>query len=407
MSFLLKIVEGPNRGAEIALVEGVAVTLGKGDDCDIVLADPTLPGEPIKVEVSGDAVSLDGVPLDPFMVKTVGATSFAVGPSEAPWDELKWPEKKELGRETKDERREEENASPDVSRLSSSEKAEPTAEAVVEKKRRGGCLGCLVVLILLLIALATLAWFFRADPRVGKLKDSMADLYGRVAAGFSDSAGGSAVSGAPAADLAAIAAKHGMTFAKTGDVVKISGNFKTRRERLAATAEAYAAQPGVELDLSDDESFRTAADDALFTLTEGALKVVTATNRFVALSGASPSPFALKKILEALNSDLPKLRAVDVSGVAIDGGAVHEVTDGRLDDWAPAFDAPRPRAKTSAKATPVLPVCGILTTPYPCLVLRNGARLLEGSSIGGSVILEIGADSVTLTNSTGRFTWKP
>ena len=43
MNFLLKIVEGPNKGAEIALVEGVAVTLGKGDDCDIVLADPTLP----------------------------------------------------------------------------------------------------------------------------------------------------------------------------------------------------------------------------------------------------------------------------------------------------------------------------------------------------------------------------
>ena len=32
MNFLLKIVEGPNKGAEITLVEGVAVTLGKGDE---------------------------------------------------------------------------------------------------------------------------------------------------------------------------------------------------------------------------------------------------------------------------------------------------------------------------------------------------------------------------------------
>ena len=52
MSFLLKIVEGPNKGAEIALVEGVAVTFGKGDDCDIVIADSTMPAEPMKIEPS-------------------------------------------------------------------------------------------------------------------------------------------------------------------------------------------------------------------------------------------------------------------------------------------------------------------------------------------------------------------
>ena len=37
MKFLLKIVQGPNAGAEIALVEGVRVTLGSADACDIVL----------------------------------------------------------------------------------------------------------------------------------------------------------------------------------------------------------------------------------------------------------------------------------------------------------------------------------------------------------------------------------
>ena len=62
---------------------------------------------------------------------------------------------------------------------------------------------------------------------------------------------------------------------------------------------------------------------------------------------------------------------------------------------------------TKAASAADLPVCGIFTTPYPCLVLKNGARLLEGASLGGSVVVKIGADSVTLTNSTGRFTWKP
>ena len=91
MNFLLKIVEGPNKGAEIALVEGVAVTLGKGDDCDIVLADPTMPDAPLSVEASADGVVVGGEPLESFSVKTFGATSFAVGPADAPWGELKWP----------------------------------------------------------------------------------------------------------------------------------------------------------------------------------------------------------------------------------------------------------------------------------------------------------------------------
>ena len=90
MNFLLKIVEGPNRGAEIALVEGVAVTLGKGDECDIVLADSTLPDEPLSIEATGDAVTVNGEQLEQFAVKTLGATSFAVGPADTPWGELKW-----------------------------------------------------------------------------------------------------------------------------------------------------------------------------------------------------------------------------------------------------------------------------------------------------------------------------
>ena len=84
MSFLLKIVEGPNKGAEIALVDGVSVTLGKGDECDIVLADPTLPEEPLTIEASADGVSFDGERLEPLHVVVRGSTSFAVGPADAP-----------------------------------------------------------------------------------------------------------------------------------------------------------------------------------------------------------------------------------------------------------------------------------------------------------------------------------
>ena len=93
MNFLLKIVEGPNKGAEIALVEGVAVTLGKSDDCDIILADPTLPDAPCTVEATPSGVTLDGSSLEPYHVKTAGSTSFAVGPADVAWGELVWEQR--------------------------------------------------------------------------------------------------------------------------------------------------------------------------------------------------------------------------------------------------------------------------------------------------------------------------
>ena len=91
MSALLKIVQGPNAGAEIALPDGVEVSVGKADSCDIVLADPTLPDAPLTLssDASG-AVLLDGVPLEPLHVRTLGSTALAVGPDAAPWGPLVW-----------------------------------------------------------------------------------------------------------------------------------------------------------------------------------------------------------------------------------------------------------------------------------------------------------------------------
>ena len=417
MNFLLKIVEGPNKGAEIALVEGVAVTIGKGDDCDIVLADPTMPDAPLNVDAAADGVSVNGERLEELSVKTVGATSFAVGPADAPWGVLKWPRaEKEVSRGDAEAQREETKSSGAENNGDGRSGAEgdrgDSAPPREGKKKRGGCGGCLVVLLLLLALLVALAWFFRdkleESGYIDRLKEIGQGWYSR-SSGDSGQAGPSSLPSAPrTASISDVAAKYGLSLVRTNGLVQISGNLKTRRERLAATAEAYQAAPGVELDLSDDESFRAAAEDALFTLTEGSLKVSAATNRVLTIVGASPSPMKLKKTLRALNADLAKLRNVDVTGVVIGGVAAvsgHETLD-EGDDAPPATaKAARPFARK--KTVPSFPVCGILTTPYPCLVMRDGRRLMEGAVIGGSVIVEIGADSVTLTNATGRLTWKP
>ena len=407
MSFILKIVEGPNRGAEIALVEGVAVTLGKGDGCDIVLADTTLPDVPVNIEASADAVSVDGEPLEPFAVKTLGATSFAVGPAGAPWGELKWPAKEENLTQS---RSEPENAEAQHGKDEPSRKAAEAQSAEAEEgnprdsaspreeKKRRGCLGCLVAFALLVLLLAVLAWFFRAAVRPYAEK-TLAYMHGGSGVGAVPGVAGPVT-------LSTIAARYGLALEEADGAAKLSGNFKTRAERLRATAEAYEARPGVDLDLSDDESFKAAADDALFTITEGALKVVTATNRVLSVAGMSSSPFALKRILESLNADLPKLRGVDTTGIAY--GMLPGNEEGDDDDYEMPIGVSRARRRASKKSSAVsLPVCGILTKPYPCLVMRDGTRVLEGATLGESVILKIEADAVTVTNSTGRFTWKP
>ena len=402
MGYLLKIVEGPNKGAEIALVEGVAVTLGKGEDCDIVLADPTMPEAPITVEASADGVAVGGEPLESFSVKTFGATSFAVGPADAPWGELKWP---------KAEVREEEPGDKEApSEPPNDQTAEPPSDQTTEpsSRRRGGCFGCLLAFLVLLLVLAVLLWFFRdaVKPHAESLWEKM--RAGRSAADGSPTAQASS-SDARLSNLREIAAKYELSLVESDGQVRVSGNLKTRRDRLAATAEAYGALPGVELDLSDDESLRASAEDALFTLTEGAIKVVAATNRVVSIAGSSASPLSLKKTLEALSADLPKLRNIDASGVVISPGMARaDGNEAGNGEQANGTFAPRaPRRTPKKTSSPTLPVCGILTTPYPCLVMRDGRRIMEGAAIADSVIVEIGADSVTLTNSTGRFTWRP
>ena len=122
---------------------------------------------------------------------------------------------------------------------------------------------------------------------------------------------------AKASAIEKLAKRYGLELEERDGHNRLSGNFATRAERLRATAEAYALRPEIELDLSDDESFRASAEDALFHLTEGALRVMIATNRFLHIAGTSDSPFTLTKTLESLNSDLPKLRGLDVADVKI------------------------------------------------------------------------------------------
>jgi hypothetical protein len=56
---------------------------------------------------------------------------------------------------------------------------------------------------------------------------------------------------------------------------------------------------------------------------------------------------------------------------------------------------------------PEMPVAGILTVPYPCLVLNDGTRAMEGARFGDYVIEKIEADRVIVRQADGTFEWRP
>ena len=99
MNRILKIVGGPLKGAEIALVAGTKVKVGSGDDCDVLVSDPTLEKFAFELDVAEDEVTIttpDGAAktmLD-CEAKEFGSSAFAVGPAEGKWQEIVWAEKK-------------------------------------------------------------------------------------------------------------------------------------------------------------------------------------------------------------------------------------------------------------------------------------------------------------------------
>ncbi len=380
MSYLLKIVRGPNAGAEIALVEGLSVSIGKGESCDIVLADPTLPDSPLQLETEADGVALtspDGgrEHLKPYHVKTFGSTAFAIGPAESAWENLV----------------EEAPAKPEAA--AEEPASEPAAEKPIEKKaekeeKGGRGAGFLLFEVLAAAIVLALLWFgWKWHSSRYRTEEKTEPAFPTIVT------------------IESLASKYGLAEKEVDGRKLYTGNFKSRAARLAAAGEIYAACPGANLDLSDDESFRMAAEDMLFMLTGGDLEVIAATNRILSVKGITSGPASLKAVLEALAADIPKLENVICSGVRF-GDAPHS-------DRAIAERTKKEpngsvlAAIASEKPRPEFPVCGILTAPVPCLVMKNGARVLEGAAFEGFIIEKISADEVVVTNGSERIVWKP
>lgn len=437
MNWLLKIVEGPVKGAEIALVEGIRLKVGSADTCDIVIADNTIAGEAFELDVAPEAVSFidpSGAvsELVPFEIKSIGTTSFAIGPAEGNWKALvkkpveapkpsEVPEDKEIPADKDEEA--------------------PIAEATAEepkKKRRG--VGCLIALLIAVLLGAAIWALFHYRPAGAEKYLAQAESYeSEYVKPYLEKAKPYAERGEEVAQeywakvsnivkgwfekepivvepvtppeeaLKALADEHGLVLSEAEGGFLLIGNCALRTERRAIRALALAIDSTVKFDLTDDETLRESSNELLFALTGGTLKAVKAENRVVTIVGYAETSDELASDLVALNADVKGIENVDTTQVRLGLKAptpviVPSPAENIVDKAAPdvVVEQPKKVAKTRA-----YPVAGILMKPYPCVVMRNGLRLVEGSELGSAHIEKIEAGKIVLKEGGATFVWEP
>lgn len=409
MQKLLKIVEGPMKGAEVALVAGTRVKVGSGDGCDIIVADSSLPEVAFELDVSEGSVSMilpDGTSSEPadFEIRDFGSTSVAIGPADGAWGDLwrKAPESVPAS--------EPEPAKPEEAEKPAEPESKPAAETEQKpaeggegKSRKG--LGCVLVALFVVLALAALAffvWLHRAEicDRVSELRASKASA--------------DAVAAQPAESgvtLEGIAAEHGLRLEERDGAKWLVGNLQRRTERMAIRAMALAADRSVRLDLTDDQSLLAAAQETVFNATAGRLRVESVTNRVATVVGEIAGPNELERAVKALGADVPRLVSCVTEGVRWTAAPFASAKPVETADASPKEGNPlqrelAPRAAV-AEPSPVVPVAGILEVPYPCVVLADGSRCLEGAQIGQFTLKAIAADELVFVGPSGEFKWRP
>lgn len=422
MNWLLKIVDGPMKGAEIELLGGRRTSVGSDDACDLVIADQALAAKAFELDVSDAAVTLiveggEAKVLHPFEVRTFGTTSVAIGPAEGAWEPLVYPEQAAPQAETPPAAEEAPApaAAADAPRPEADADTAPeTAPEPAPRKRRRG-LGCLFMLVLLGLVVF-LVWFFwpRLVEKWPVCETCRVKTVERLTSWWR-SGKALVVKSEPVVEkgptLAEIAAQYGLALTPaTAESPRacLSGNVRLRTERLAIRALALADDPSVRFDLTDDESLRTSANELLFVVTEGALQAVAASNRVVTLTGYAPNAAKLEYAVRALSKDVPSVARLDTTQVTVGGTPPKDVAQtafvaGKTGEKTPAAEALKPATKTRHD----YPIAGILTTPYPCVVMRNGLRLCEGAQVGSAVIVAIAADKLVLREGKTEFEWRP
>jgi type III secretion protein D len=117
-AYALKVLSGPNLGAEIPLGEGQYL-IGTDDSCDIILSDDQVAGRHLRLEITAGEIHIAAMDAAAFLdgedtggvesavsfhqVVTIGATHLAIGPSGREWPIIQLPQPKPLPVEAEEE----------------------------------------------------------------------------------------------------------------------------------------------------------------------------------------------------------------------------------------------------------------------------------------------------------------
>ena len=132
-------------------------------------------------------------------------------------------------------------------------------------------------------------------------------------------------------------------------------------------------------------------------------------NRVAVLAGVVSGPNELADALKMLNQDVPQLVSCTTAGVkARMSHLPAPAAETRHGDVPAASGKTTPiRSAVAVAKAPRLPVAGILTAPYPCVVLTDGSRCLEGARIGGLVLERITAEELVFRSGSDVLRWRP
>lgn len=437
MSFLLKIIKGENAGLEIALAEG-KVTFGSGESCDIVLDDATLPEKAFTLDTIGDQVSLlkegeEAKAVELYTIFTAGEMEFAIGIEGKRWPKLI---REGVGKGV--------DVGVEEPKLEEIKADEP------KKKRRGlGCFSVIVLIVLAFIGGWYLAQRYNAEVKVivDEAKEFSYDKIDKEAVKhYYDLAkdksveyyaiGKDKTSGwfdklktkmpwyveevdpstlPPPRTLEDVAKDHGLTLTTEGNVTTLAGNFVKRIDKVAAMQDAYEVDSLVKLDFSDDESLRSGVEDTLLTISGGKIKAVEAKDRAVKLVGKVATKAELVRIVTAICADVANVSSIDDSGVVVEElKKVEEekkaVTKVEAEEKKVANVQPKEEKRKVEKKTvssPNCPISGIITSPYPCIIMRDGSRAIEGAYVGEWLVVKIEANQVKFRKNGKEVTWRP
>ena len=471
MPKILKILTGPQEGAELELDAGIALRIGTDDSCDIVLVDAMAPAQALELVMEGDDVSVtaaaerifagdaalpvgEKTALPDYTILTIGSTRCAVGDADKPWPPLRWiPLDVLLAEKPQPEQEAEKSAEESADKPEqeeaplSREQLEKIDELQSQKRaKRGRGFAILSWLILILICAAGMwftgrhVWKIAAPKEKEEAKDVAENAHKTRLEKLSERA-----------------EALGLTIEEEedGSIRRIAGNVPKTSQRTVIEQIVKYDCPQVICEMTDDETLARSVKELVWGLTEGRLQLVSLKDRVAKLMGMTNSEEEWNTIVDNIRHDIPRLASVESDVVYADVMAAKlrealsktgfhdvrvEVLPGELQFVG---YAPKESSQTFIKLLeeavkyfpenarlsnlvkwkdaetvidgedPVapkvrqLPITGIVVHPYPCVILADGQRLGTGSMVGGYTIDEISLTEVSLSKEDEKLTWRP